>query len=79
MSISKTLYPLLRTGSTQEDRSGHDRKIVDWDVKNQNKQCNLQVHSELAHSIRVTPKCLLWQTVNNLKKESFRNRENLLY
>ena len=29
MSLSKTLYPLLSTGSTQE---------VDWDEKNQNKQ-----------------------------------------
>ena len=38
MSIRKTLCPLLRTGSTQEDRSGHDGNIVDWDVKNQNKQ-----------------------------------------
>ena len=27
VSLSKTLYPLLRTGSTQEDRSQHDWKI----------------------------------------------------
>ena len=35
MSLSKTLYLLLSTGSTQEDRktSQHDRKIVDWDLK----------------------------------------------
>ena len=34
MSLSKTLYPLLSTGSTPEDRktSLHDLKIVDWDV-----------------------------------------------
>ena len=38
MSLSKTLYPLLSTGSTQEDPSQHNWKIVDWDVKNQNKQ-----------------------------------------
>ena len=36
MSLSKAHYPLLRTGSTQEDPS----KIVSWDVKNQNKQTN---------------------------------------
>ena len=35
VSLSKTLYPLLNTGSTQEDRklSRHDCKIVDLDVK----------------------------------------------
>ena len=36
MSLSKTLYPLLSTGSTQEDLSPRDRKIADWDVKIQN-------------------------------------------
>ena len=40
MSLSKTLYPLLSTGSAKEDLSRHDGKIVDWDVKNQNKQAN---------------------------------------
>ena len=34
---SKTLYPLLSTGSTQEDTSLHDFKIVDWNGKNQTK------------------------------------------
>ena len=38
MSLSKTLYPLLSTALTQEDPSQHDWKIVDWDLKNQNKQ-----------------------------------------
>ena len=33
VSLSKTLYPLLSTGSSQEDPSRHNRKIVDWDVK----------------------------------------------
>ena len=37
MTLSKSLYQLLSTGSIQEDPSGHDRKIVDWNVKNQNK------------------------------------------
>ena len=40
MSFSKTLYPQLSTGSTQEDRKTcqHDLKIVDWDIKYQQKQ-----------------------------------------
>ena len=38
VSLSKVLYPLLCTGSTQEDLSQNDWKIVDWDVENQNKQ-----------------------------------------
>ena len=37
MSLSKTLYPLLITGSTQEDPSTHDLKIVDWDIIKTNK------------------------------------------
>ena len=35
VSLSKTLYPLLSPGSTQEDPSRHDEKNVDWGVKNQ--------------------------------------------
>ena len=38
MSLSKTLYPLLSTGSIQEDPPRHDWKIVDWDTKIQHKQ-----------------------------------------
>ena len=40
VSLSKILYPLLSTGSTQKDRktSQLDRKIVDWDVKHQHKK-----------------------------------------
>ena len=38
MSLSRTLYPLLSTGLTKEDPSRHNRKIVDWDVKNQHEQ-----------------------------------------
>ena len=43
MSLSKTLYLLLSTGLTHEDRilSKHDQKIVDWDVKHQHKQKDL--------------------------------------
>ena len=34
MYLSKTLYPLLSTGSTQEDRKSyqHDCKTVDWEL-----------------------------------------------
>ena len=43
MFFSKILYPLLSTGSTQEDRkmSRHYLKIVDWGVKHQHKQTNI--------------------------------------
>ena len=34
--LSKTLYPLLSTGSTQEDSKFY--QLVDWDTKNQNNQ-----------------------------------------
>ena len=40
MSLSKTLYPLLNTGSTQEDPDRYDCKCVDWDIKNQNFHAN---------------------------------------
>ena len=35
MSLTMALYPMLNTGSTQEDPSRHDQKIVDYDIKNQ--------------------------------------------
>ena len=35
VSLSKTHLSLLSTGSTQEDPSQYNWKIVDWDVKNQ--------------------------------------------
>ena len=41
VSLSKTLYPFLSAGSTQEDPFRHDWKIVVWDVKNPNKQTNV--------------------------------------
>ena len=37
LSLSKALYPLLSTCSTQEYPSRHDWKIFDLDIKNQNK------------------------------------------
>ena len=43
MFLSKTLYPLLSTGSMQEDPSIHElSKDVDWDEKNQLKKTNLR-------------------------------------
>ena len=38
MSLSKTHLFLLSTGSTQEDPSQHNCKIVEWDIKNKIKQ-----------------------------------------
>ena len=42
MSLRKSLYLLLSTGSTQEDRKSnrHDRFFFDWDVKHQNRTKN---------------------------------------
>ena len=37
MFLSRILYPLLSTGLTKKDPARRDHKIVDWDVKNQNK------------------------------------------
>ena len=39
VSLSKTLYALLSTGSTKENRkmSWHYWKIVEWDIKHQHK------------------------------------------
>ena len=49
VSLSKTLYPLLSTGSTKEERkpSQHDSKIVNW---HHNKQTNKQRVS-IGHSL----------------------------
>ena len=40
MSLNMTLYPLLSTGLTQEDRKSSRQylKIVDWDAKPQHEQ-----------------------------------------
>ena len=44
VSLYKTLYPLLSTGSTQKDRksSRHGQKITDWDVKHATKRIKHQ-------------------------------------
>ena len=46
VSVSKTLYPLLGAGSTQEGLSQHDLKIVDWDIKDNKKS---KTHSSTDH------------------------------
>ena len=51
VSLSKTLYLLLSTGSTQEDPSRHDCKIVDWEIKNQNEQTRSEVFSNEGKSV----------------------------
>ena len=43
MSLSNTFHPLLIAGSNQEDPARHDCKIVDWDVKNQTKQNQINI------------------------------------
>ena len=48
MSLSKTHLSMLSTGSTQEDPSRHNLKIVDRDIKNQIKQTNTVVPDQLA-------------------------------
>ena len=60
MSLSKTLYPLLSTCSTLVHRkmSQHDRKIVDWDVKHQQKQNQPVVPGRVAQSVT----CLVTDT-----------------
>ena len=50
MSLSKSPYPLLSTGSTQEDRKS---SIVDWDLKHQRKQTEqtINLNNDLAKVI----------------------------
>ena len=57
--LSKTLYLLLNTSAPQEDSSQHDKKIVDWDIKNKKK--NLCARSELLHST-TTPSILMGES-----------------
>ena len=47
---SKTLYALLSIGSTQEDSSRYDWKIVDLDVKNQNEQNWYAIRADTDHT-----------------------------
>ena len=49
LSWSKTLYPMLSTCSTQEDRksSRHDCKIYDLDVKHENKQTRWRCEGDM--------------------------------
>ena len=69
VSLSKTLYLLLSTGSIQEDPSRHDWKIVDWGVKNQTKPTKTGTYFLLTvivydHS-RVKKKIYSWKYKRN--------------
>ena len=41
VKIFDVYYPLLSTGSNLKDLSPHDGEIVEWDIKNHNKQNHL--------------------------------------
>ena len=45
VSLSKTLYPMVSTGSTQEGPSRYELKILDWDVNDQNKRKQMNMHN----------------------------------
>ena len=47
VSLSKALYLLLSTGSTQEDLAQNECKIVDRDSKSQNKQTKQDINFSL--------------------------------
>ena len=50
VSLCKTHQSLLSSGSTQENRSQHNWKIVDRDVKNQIEQTKMDTQVPLGHS-----------------------------
>ena len=57
MSLSKTHYSLHSTGSTQEDPSRHNWKIVDWALKNQIKQTrSIKLKFKMDYPLDVTIK-----------------------
>ena len=56
MSLIKTLYPLLSTGSTQEGMSKHDRNFVDWDIKYHNKQAITRLTVKFYNDYREHPR-----------------------
>ena len=59
---------LLSTGSTQEDQSRHNAKIVDLDVKNQNKENKLgnQYKMHRLHTLFISSSSIL-QNIPELK------------
>ena len=60
MSLSKTIYPLLSTGSTQKDMELSQLywKFVDWDVQHHTKQTDLKAKKPLfsTQSLSITLK-----------------------
>ena len=48
MSMSKTLYPLHLLAQPRKTHHDMTEKIVDWDLKNQNKQ---NMHNDLSETL----------------------------
>ena len=70
VSLSKTLYRLLRTGSIQSDPSRHDWKIVNWDIENQNiykntmMRCDVMLHLIWVYCVWLShQKCIVTQHI----------------
>ena len=90
VTFRKTLYPLLSTGSTQEDPSQHDWKNVDWDVKDENKQTEdinwkylvwisvlytLVIENFIVHGRLIYQQCCSWLILKSQKKKAVSPRE----
>ena len=67
VSLSKAIYLLLNTGSTKEDRktSGHDLKVVDWDVKHQIKQTKTTISQQCFHAFYINSKHSVGQAAHH--------------
>ena len=50
-SLSRTLYPLLSTGSTHEQPNWCEWKIVYWDIKNQTKQTKCEQWHDISNNV----------------------------
>ena len=72
VSLSKKLYPLLSTGSTQADPSQHDWKNVDMDIMNQNTILTSS-RDQFTYNgciYTVASQTTLWYTLLSRKKET---------
>ena len=72
VSVSKALYSLLSTGSTQEDLSKHNQKIVKWDVKHQHKK--KKKHYELGSDCSLQSSLIWVNIVCNIGYRSTKGR-----
>ena len=73
MSLSKTLYPLLSTGSTYEDMAEEN---VDWYIKNEikpTKAYTLPIQVNNVYTIMCEKGHEIWQ-----KHSAFKNTNSLL-